>query len=107
LAAPAGWSCGTPSVGANGTISCTLASLAQGSPQTFVIEATAPNSNVTVQNTATIATVPADQSAADNSSTAQTQVGQVDVIPLLGSTGIAVLILLLAWIGYAVARRTS
>jgi uncharacterized repeat protein (TIGR01451 family) len=107
LAAPAGWSCGTPSVGANGTISCTLASLAHGSPQTFVIEATAPNSNTTVQNTGTIATVPADQSAADNSSTAQTQVGQVETIPLLGPTGIAVLILLLAWIGYAVVRRTS
>jgi len=105
LATPGGWLCNTPGVGANGTISCTLASLAPGSPQTFVIGATAPNSNVTVQNTGTIATVPADQSASDNTSTGQTQVGQGEAIPLLGHAGLLALLLLLGWIGFAVTKR--
>jgi len=105
LAAPAGWLCNTPGVGANGTISCTLASLAQGSPQTFVIEATAPNNNVSLQNTGTIATDPADQDASDNISTAQTQVGQGEAIPLLGHAGLLALILLLGWIGFAATKR--
>lgn len=105
LTAPGGWACVTPAVGANGTVSCTIASLAVASLQPFVIQATAPNTATLATNTATVSSNPTDQNPGDNASTAQTQVGQVETIPLLGRAGLLALILLLGWIGYAVARR--
>ena len=107
LSAPGGWSCNTPSVGTNGTISCTLASLAQGLPQTFVILATAPSANVTVLNTGTIATAPADQTTGDDSSTALTVVGQGEVIPALDPAGLALVMLLIAGLGCLLLRRAN
>ncbi|HUK13260.1 MAG TPA: DUF11 domain-containing protein [Thermoanaerobaculaceae bacterium] len=105
LAAPGGWSCSTPAVGANGTVSCTIASLAPASPQTFVIQATAPLAATVVTNTATVSANPADQNPGDNASTAQTAVGQVQPIPALGGASLGVLAALLAGAGLLLLRR--
>ena len=55
LTAPAGWNCATPAVGTNGTITCTLASMAAPSAAQFTIVTTvAPAATGTIVNTAAI-----------------------------------------------------
>ncbi|HEX7150879.1 MAG TPA: IPTL-CTERM sorting domain-containing protein [Thermoanaerobaculia bacterium] len=54
IAAPAGWTCTTPAVGANGTVTCNAATLANGATATFTLVATvAPSATGTITNTAT------------------------------------------------------
>ena len=77
LTAPAGWSCTTPAVGAGGTVSCTVASLAVGSGM-FTLEAAvdagvAPGT--VLSNTATVASTTSDPNPGDESATAATTVG--------------------------------
>ena len=55
ISAPAGWSCTTPAVGANGTVTCTIASFANGATANFTLVTTvAPNATGTINNNATI-----------------------------------------------------
>jgi large repetitive protein len=55
ITAPAGWSCTTPAVGANGTITCTTALLANGATANFtLVTSVAPNATGTIQNSASI-----------------------------------------------------
>jgi uncharacterized repeat protein (TIGR01451 family) len=73
LSVPAGWACGTPGVGASGTITCTIASLAAGASATFspVVEvnpATAAGTTLTCN--AAIATTSTDSIASNNNATA-------------------------------------
>jgi len=42
LSSPGGWSCTTPAVGAGGTVSCSIASLASGASDTFTLTANVP-----------------------------------------------------------------
>jgi uncharacterized repeat protein (TIGR01451 family) len=102
LVAPAGWACTTPAPGANGTVSCTIPTLPVSSPQTFVIGTILLGGAAEQPNTATVSTDPTDQNPDNDSSTAQTRVG---AIPLLSPAGRMVFVLLLGWIGYAIARR--
>lgn len=73
LASAAGWACTTPAVGAAGTVTCTIASLASGAPAAFtlVVKTSAAGA---LNNTATVATTTTDPSAANNSATAGTTV---------------------------------
>jgi uncharacterized repeat protein (TIGR01451 family) len=75
--APAGWSCTTPAVGATGTVSCTIGSLAPGSTSFTLVVAVDPGVVVgsSLSNTATVASPTSDPVPADNSATASTLVG--------------------------------
>ncbi|MDX1626050.1 MAG: DUF11 domain-containing protein [Wenzhouxiangellaceae bacterium] len=69
----------TPSTGscsiASGTVECTLGDLAVGATATVVIMATAPNSDTTVTNNATVGADTSDPDTADNSASEQTEIG--------------------------------
>jgi uncharacterized repeat protein (TIGR01451 family) len=55
ISAPAGWSCTTPAVGANGTVTCTIPTFANGGTANFTLVTTvAPNATGTINNSATI-----------------------------------------------------
>ena len=75
LASPAGWSCATPAVGANGTITCTKGTFAFGESAVFTLTAndTAATGSV-LSNTATIASATPDPNGGNNSATATTTV---------------------------------
>jgi uncharacterized repeat protein (TIGR01451 family) len=72
LAAAGGWSCTTPSVGAGGAISCTLAGFAPATPAVFTLVValapTVPNGTV-VSNTATVGSSTPDPTPGNNTST--------------------------------------
>jgi large repetitive protein len=76
--ASGGWSCTSPAVGATGTVSCSLPSLAVGADApviTVIVKVgagVAPGTNV-ISNTATVST-PNDSNPSNNSSTATTSV---------------------------------
>lgn len=77
LAAAAGWSCTTPAVGANGTITCTIALLANGASATFnLVVAIDPAvaSGTVLSNTAEVTTDTADANPADDTATTTTTV---------------------------------
>jgi uncharacterized repeat protein (TIGR01451 family) len=57
LTTPPGWSCTTPAVGANGTISCAAADLGVGVSSTFAIDTTAPPATGNITNTAAVTSV--------------------------------------------------
>ncbi len=76
LVAPGSWSCSTPAVGANGTVSCSLAAFSPGTAGFVVsttVAAAVPGGTV-LTATATISTVTADPSPGDQSATATTDV---------------------------------
>ncbi len=74
--APGSWSCNAPAVGANGTVSCSIASLPPGSSAfTFVaaVGGTTPPGTI-LSNTATVTSVTPDPNSANGSATATTTV---------------------------------
>ena len=83
LSSPGAWSCTTPSVGAGGAISCTLASFAPATPAVFtLVVALAPSVPVgtTVTNTATVGSATPDPTPGNNSSsTSGTSAPSVDL----------------------------
>ncbi len=77
LAAPAGWTCTTPVVGAGGTVTCTNASLASAGNAVFTLVAqvgAATAQGTVISNTAAVASTTSDPSTANNSATATTTV---------------------------------
>ncbi len=91
LVSAAGWSCTTPAMGANGTISCSNASFAAGNASFTLVAkvapATAPGS--TVSNTATVTSSTSDPVPGNNSATATTTVTGVPTISAPGSVSFA------------------
>ncbi len=76
VSSPAGWSCSTPAVGTNGTVSCSIASLPVGSA-TFTIVAAVDGGTLpgtVLSNTATVTSVTPDPDSSDTSATAATTV---------------------------------
>lgn len=68
ISAPAGWSCTTPAVGANGTITCSTASLANGATATFTLVTTvSPNATGTISNSAAVGSGGTDPNAGNSS----------------------------------------
>jgi large repetitive protein len=66
------FACSTPAAGANGTISCSIATLAVGASTTFTIVGSVPGSATggsTFANTATVTTTSADSNNTNNSQT--------------------------------------
>ncbi len=74
LTSPAGWTCTTPAVGGTGTITCSVATLANGSVNFALVVRL--NSNVlcdtTISDTASVQSVPPDPTPGNNSATAST-----------------------------------
>jgi uncharacterized repeat protein (TIGR01451 family) len=73
LTVPPGWACGTPAVGAGGTITCTIASLAAGASATFspVVQVNYTTANGTTLSCMTsISTTSTDNIASNNNATA-------------------------------------
>ncbi len=78
LAPPAGWTCTTPAVGANGTVTCTNPSLASGASATFTLVVTpSAGAAASINNTATVNSTTSDPNAANNSQTATTTVNPI------------------------------
>jgi uncharacterized repeat protein (TIGR01451 family) len=66
------FTCGTPSVGSNGTISCSITTLAPSATTTFTIVGSIPSSaaaGTTFANTATVTTTSPDSNSSNNSQT--------------------------------------
>jgi uncharacterized repeat protein (TIGR01451 family) len=77
LASPAGWSCTTPSAGANGTIVCSTSPMAVGAVAAFaldVVVAPATSAGTAINNAATVTTPTSDPNSANNSSTSSAAV---------------------------------
>jgi uncharacterized repeat protein (TIGR01451 family) len=76
LSSPGGWSCTTPAVGANGTVTCSISSLGVTSAAfTLTVAADAGFADGTVlSNTATVTTTTADPNGANDSDTETTTV---------------------------------
>lgn len=76
VTAPAGWSCITPSAGANGTVTCSLSATMNPSTQaTFIVVSNVPSSvpsGTTITATTTVSS-PDDLIPANNSATASVQ----------------------------------
>lgn len=75
LATPGGWGCTTPAVGATGTITCTIASLAPGTT-TFnpVLQVNAGTTSGTIITDSVVVTSTTDSNAANNTATTTTVV---------------------------------
>ncbi len=104
--APAGWSCTTPSVGANGTVTCSRPSMTAGSVASFTLNvvvapATAPGA--AINNTASVASSAPDSNSANNSATAQAFV--VTSVPALSLSMCALLASVLAAMALLMLRK--
>ncbi len=78
LSSPGGWSCTTPAVGAGGTITCSISSLAalgSGSFTLVVAVGSGVTAGTVISNTATATSSTPDANSANNSATATTTVG--------------------------------
>jgi uncharacterized repeat protein (TIGR01451 family) len=74
IVSPGGWSCTTPAPGANGAVTCSIASMAAGSNATFTLNVTidpATPAGATISNTAQTGSSTPDANSANNSATAQ------------------------------------
>jgi uncharacterized repeat protein (TIGR01451 family) len=74
VTAPAGWSVTTPPVGGTGTVTATIATLANGASGTFTLVVTAPAAPGAVTNTASVTSGTADPDSTDDSAFAVTSV---------------------------------
>jgi uncharacterized repeat protein (TIGR01451 family) len=76
LSAAAGWACTTPAVGANGTVSCSIASVASGASGVFTLVVNpGVAAGASISNTATVSTTTADPNPANDSAIQSTTVG--------------------------------
>src|SRR5439155_15934698 len=76
LAAPAGWTCTKPAVGAAGTVSCSKTSMAVGESAAFAITAATicPFASPSMTVSATATTSSAESKTANNTASASTAV---------------------------------
>lgn len=76
LSAPGGWLCVTPAIGAGGTITCTIASLAPGNAIFTLVAAVGANTapGTVITNTAVVSSTTADPTTGNESSTSTTNV---------------------------------
>jgi uncharacterized repeat protein (TIGR01451 family) len=78
ITTPPGWTCTTPAVGSNGTVSCSNLSLAVGTANFTLVVRVAPNTanNSTLSNTATVSSITTDSNPGNNFSSQTTTVRQ-------------------------------
>lgn len=87
LAVPPTWSCTTPAVGTNGTITCTKAKMPVGSVNFRIVATVAPTASdgSSISNTATVTSQTPDAGPGNESATAYTRVSGVSAKLLKGS----------------------
>jgi uncharacterized repeat protein (TIGR01451 family) len=73
IVAPGGWSCVTPAINGTGTVTCSIGSMALGSA-VFTLNVNGPASPASVNNTASVSSSSTDNTPANNSQTANTNV---------------------------------
>jgi uncharacterized repeat protein (TIGR01451 family) len=105
ISAPAGWSCTTPAVGANGTVTCNAATLANGATATFTLTTTVANGATgTIANSASASHSGSDGASGNNSSSTpplpvtqpQTQTEQIPTLSEWALMALAALLIVLA-----------
>jgi uncharacterized repeat protein (TIGR01451 family) len=77
ISTPSGWSCSTPAVGTNGTVTCTTSSMASGDNATFSLQVQVKSNTATgttIANTASVDSSTKDPDHSNNSDTAKTKV---------------------------------
>jgi uncharacterized repeat protein (TIGR01451 family) len=96
-AAPPGWTCTTPAVGASGTVACSAATIASGAVASFTIVTSVRSGPgaVTLSASATTSSSTPDPNAANNSASAITAIGAA-AIPTLSDLVFVALAALLA-----------
>lgn len=100
------FNCTTPAVGANGTVNCSIASLANGGSTTFTLVVnTTVSAAGTVSNTATAATTTPEATTANNSATASVTVTASPLIPTLSPAMLMLLGAMLAGIALKAVVR--
>jgi uncharacterized repeat protein (TIGR01451 family) len=78
ISVPAGWSCATPPAGTNGTIVCSVATMASGNVAVFALDVVvdpATAAGTAINNIAMVATSSSDPNSANNSSTSSAAAG--------------------------------
>lgn len=108
LSSPVGWSCTTPAVGSNGTVTCSLPSMAAGNAATFTLNTTidpAATAGTSINNTATVASSVADSNSANNSATAPATVADPAKVPALSGSMIVLLAAALAMMALVMMRK--
>jgi len=86
LASPAGWTCTTPALGATGTVSCSVATLAAGTSATFDLRVrlnAGTSAGTTLSNTVAVSSATADPDPSNNTDTEPTLVvapGTADLV---------------------------
>jgi len=103
LVAPGGWNCVTPSVGAGGTVTCTLPSMAAGSAA-FTLNVNAPAVPGGISNTASVSSSSTDGTPGNNSSTSNTNVISASAVPAVSTMILLLLAVALAMAGFVVQR---
>jgi uncharacterized repeat protein (TIGR01451 family) len=105
IAAPAGWSCTTPAVGTNGTITCSIPSMIASNVATFTLSVVvdpATTQGTPINNTASVAASAPDSNGSNNSSTASAFV--VSSVPTMSALMLALLAAILAAMALVVLK---
>ncbi|HSY47293.1 MAG TPA: DUF11 domain-containing protein [Thermoanaerobaculia bacterium] len=109
LSSPGGWSCTTPSVGANGTITCSMASMIASGVATFTLNVVidpAATPGTPINNTATVAGSAPDSNNANNIATAPATVATPpNGVPALSTWMLALLAAALMVIALLMMRK--
>ena len=102
------FACTPPAAGANGTVLCTVASMAAGAAASFsLVVAIAPTASGTVSNTATVLTQSTtDPNPANDAATATTRLTAGAAIPAMSPLALALLAFGFAVTGYFALRRS-
>lgn len=103
------FSCTTPAVGANGTVSCNITSLIAGDSATFtLVVAVVPGASGTISNTATVNTFNTnDPNPANDSATANTVITAGAAVPAMSPLTLAFLGAAFAGIAVVVLKRIA
>ncbi len=109
LTAPAGWSCASPAVGANGTVACSAASFPPAAALFTIVAVVAPETppetTLSITAVATSTSPDPDASATETTTVLEPGAWADASVPVLGSTGLALLGLLVALGGALVVGR--
>jgi large repetitive protein len=98
------FNCTPPAVGANGTVNCSIATLASGASTTFTLVVnTKISAGGTLSNTANVSTTTAEATLANNSATASVTVSPSPLVPALSPMMLMLLGAMLA--GIALVKK--
>jgi uncharacterized repeat protein (TIGR01451 family) len=91
MVAPGGWSCTTPAIGAGGTITCSIASLANAGSASFTLVVNVTATSGSISETVVASSDSFDNTIANNTATAVTTIDSADlsIAKTTGATSVA------------------